>query len=118
MVYELESRLRSAGTDALRFFMRRLSDERRYRACRLLVIRNSVAARVLSPFLIVSYLPPGSKLDAATAQFGLFDAYSPRWNHVHTPAEVTGWFSGAGFEDVVVVDKPGAVRVRGRKRGE
>ena len=78
MVYELESRLRSAGTNGLRFFMRMLSDERRYRACRRLVVRNSLAARALSPFLIISYLPPDSKLDAATAQFGLFDAYSPR----------------------------------------
>jgi len=118
MVYELESRLRSAGTNALRFFMRRLSDERRYRACRLLVVRSSLVAKALSPFLIISYLPPDSTLDAATAQFGLFDAYSPRWNHVHTPDEVTGWFADAGFEDVTVIDKPGAVRVRGRRGGE
>lgn len=117
MVYELESRLRAAGTNGLRFFMRMLSDERRYRACRRLVVRSSLVARALSPFLMISYLPTDSKLDPATAQFGLFDAYSPRWNHVHTPDEVKGWFAVAGFEDVVVVDKPGAVRVRGRKHG-
>ncbi|HST18003.1 MAG TPA: methyltransferase domain-containing protein [Gaiellaceae bacterium] len=115
MVYELESRLRAVGTNVVRRLMRRLSDERRYRACRLFVVRNGLVARALSPFLIISYLPPDSKLDPATAQFGLFDAYSPRWNHLHTHEEVVGWFSASGFEEVVVIDRPGAVRVRGRR---
>jgi 2-polyprenyl-3-methyl-5-hydroxy-6-metoxy-1,4-benzoquinol methylase len=115
MVYEAESRLREHGTRAVRFIMRRLSDEQRYRACRLLVIRNALLARALSPFLMVSYLGGDSPLDTATAQFGLFDAYSPRWNHVHTRQEVAGWFDEAGFEDVTVLPTPGAVRVRGSK---
>jgi SAM-dependent methyltransferase len=114
MVYEAGSRLREVGTNALRAVMRRLSDERRYRACRLLVTRNALVSRALSPFLIVTYLPPDSTLDVSTAQFGLFDAYSPRWNHLHTRAEVAGWFAAAGFEDVVQLSTPGAVRVRGR----
>jgi ubiquinone/menaquinone biosynthesis C-methylase UbiE len=116
MVYELESRLRALGTDALRRLLRRLPDERRYRACRLLLTRSPWVHRALAPFLIVSYLPPDAEIDVRTAQFGLFDAYSPRWNHLHTVPEVEGWFREHGFEDVTAVDAPGAaVRVRGRK---
>lgn len=118
MVYEAGSKLREAGTNALRWLMRRLSDEQRYRACRLLVIRSLLLWRALSPFLIVTYLPSDSKRDMATEQFGLFDAYSPRWNHLHTDDEVVGWFEGAGFEDVTVLSSPGAVRVRGRQPAE
>jgi 2-polyprenyl-3-methyl-5-hydroxy-6-metoxy-1,4-benzoquinol methylase len=116
MVYELTSRLREAGTNLVRHVMRRLSDERRYRACRLLVLRNPWLARLLTPFLIVSHLPPDSPIDTATAQFGLFDAYSPRWNHLHTTEEVVGWFRDAGLEDIVPLTTPGAVRVRATAR--
>jgi SAM-dependent methyltransferase len=112
MVYEQGSRLREAGTDALRFVLRRLSDERRYRACRYLILRPSLAG-LLSPFLIVAYAPE-DPAKVSTIQFGLFDAYSPRWNYLHTTDEVTGWFRDDGFEDVVPLSSPGAVRVRGR----
>lgn len=115
MVYEVGSKLREYGTNALRFLMRRLSDEQRYRACRLLVIRNPYVAQVLSPFFIVTQLGPDSPIDVSTAQFGLFDAYSPRWNHLHSTDEVVGWFEAAGLEDVKPLTSPGAVRVRGRK---
>jgi SAM-dependent methyltransferase len=115
MVYEVGSKLREHGTNALRFLMRRLSDEQRYRACRLLVIRNPYLAQLLSPFFIVTHLGPDSPIDVSTAQFGLFDAYSPRWNHLHSTDEVVGWFEAAGLEDVKALSTPGAVRVRGRK---
>jgi SAM-dependent methyltransferase len=115
MVYEAGSKLREQGTNALRFVLRRLPDEQRYRACRLLVIRNPHLARLLSPFLIVTQLGPDSTIDVSTAQFGLFDAYSPRWNHLHTDGEVAGWFHRAGFQEVAILSSPGAVRVRGRR---
>jgi 2-polyprenyl-3-methyl-5-hydroxy-6-metoxy-1,4-benzoquinol methylase len=115
MVYERGSRLCAAGTDLLRHVLRRLPDEQRYRACRLLVTRNPWVYRLLGPFVIASYLGPDTTIDAQTAQFGLFDAYSPRWNHLHTVDEVAGWFHERGFEDVKPVDLPGAVRVRGRR---
>ncbi len=31
----------------------------------------------------------------------LFDTFSPKYNHTHTPAEVRGWFVECGFEPVV-----------------
>ena len=41
-------------------------------------------------------------LDAETAQFGLYDWYSPRYNHLHSVDEVRGWFRDAGYEDPVL----------------
>lgn len=118
MVYERHSPLMHRGTDAVRAVLRRLPDERRYRVCRLLVLGNRRLYRLASHFLMVSYAGPGSDVDVSTAQFGLFDAYSPRFNHVHTTAEVSGWFEYAGFEQIVPVAAPGrAVRVRGVRSG-
>ena len=51
-----------------------------------------------------------------TLQFGLFDAYSPRYNHLHTSPEVEGWFREAGFEQVTTVGTGGSVRVRGVRK--
>ena len=118
MVYEREGRLMHLGTEVVRRLLRRLPDDRRYRACRLLVLRRRALYRALIPLVMVSYAGPGSDVDVKTAQFGLFDAYSPRYNHLHTHEEVTGWFWEHGFEDVVVVPAAGrAVKVRGIRAG-
>jgi 2-polyprenyl-3-methyl-5-hydroxy-6-metoxy-1,4-benzoquinol methylase len=114
MVYEKQNALRMTLTNALRWFMRRFSDERRYEMCRRLVVRNRYVAFLLGHLLMVGYLDPNNPdLDEKTIQFGLFDAYSPRFNGTHTTEEVTAWFRAEGFTDVVSIDQPGAVRVRG-----
>ena len=118
MVYEQHSRLRQAGTNALRAILRRFSDERRYRLCRHLVIRNRVLARALMPFFMLAHYDPATaEVDQRSMQFGLFDAYSPRYNHLHGRAEVVGWFREHGFVDVGVLDTPPGttVKVRGTK---
>ena len=116
MVYERHSPVMFFFTNIVRAFMRRLPDERRYKACRWLIVHNRLLARILGRFLMISYREPGSPVDEQTLQFGLFDAYSPRYNHLHTRAEVRGWFEEAGFEDVTVIDVPGSVKVRGVRR--
>ena len=114
MIYEHTRPVRLFGTNLLRRLMRRFSDERRYRACRRLVIRNRTLARLLDPFLMIAYADPRTvSEDTETLQFGLFDAYSPRYNHTHSRDEVVGWFEQAGFEDVTVVDAHETVKVRG-----
>jgi 2-polyprenyl-3-methyl-5-hydroxy-6-metoxy-1,4-benzoquinol methylase len=118
MVYERHNPVMFFFTNIVRWFMRRLPDERRYRACRLLIVRNRLLAQLLGRFLMISYYQPGSAVDEQTLQFGLYDAYSPRYNHLHTRAEVTGWFEDAGFEDVTVLDSPGSVKVRGIRSGQ
>jgi 2-polyprenyl-3-methyl-5-hydroxy-6-metoxy-1,4-benzoquinol methylase len=114
MVYERTRPVRLLGTNIVRHALRRLSDERRYQACGHLVIRNRTLARILDPLLMVApYDPKTAAVDPRTLQFGLYDAYSPRYNHVHTRAEVVSWFEQAGFEEVTVIDAHAAVKVRG-----
>jgi SAM-dependent methyltransferase len=117
MVYPPAPYLQGPGTDLLRVFMRRLSDERRYEACKHLVVRHRSVALALAPFLMFKYYDERREtVDASTYQFMLFDAYSPRWNHRHSASEVVGWFRKAGFREVTVVDPgTGNVRVRGTR---
>ena len=105
MVYEKHSPVMFFFTDILRWFMRRLSDERRV-PCDAAPGRATTRASraVLGRFLMISYAAPGSELDEQTLMFGLFDAYSPRYNHLHTSPEVEGWFREAGFEQVTTLD--------------
>jgi 2-polyprenyl-3-methyl-5-hydroxy-6-metoxy-1,4-benzoquinol methylase len=117
MVYERTRRLRLLGTELVRQVLRRLPDEQRYRACGRLVIRNRTLARALDPVVTIApYDPETSPVDAQTLQFGLYDAYSPRYNHVHTREEVVGWFERAGFDDVTVLPAYASVKVRGVRR--
>jgi SAM-dependent methyltransferase len=115
MVYERTAPLQLFLTNCLRSLMRRLPDERRYAACRFLVIENPLLYRAVAPFLMVSRHDPANReLDRKTLQFGLFDAYSPRYNHVHTRDEVRGWFRDSGFDEVIAIETPAAaVKVRG-----
>ena len=118
MVYEAQRASVIRGTEVLRSLMRRLPDDRRYDACRRLVIdtdRHPWLYDLLSRYLMVAAHRTGaSQEEIDTYQFGLFDAYSPRFNHVHTAEEVVGWFRDHGFTDIAVVDgSAGAVRVRG-----
>ena len=116
MIYPPAPYLQGPGTDLLRMFMRRLSDETRYRACRRLVVRNPWLARVLNLFVMNGYVDRAAGEDeVAAVQFGLFDAYSPRYNFRHSAAEVVRWFREEGFREVVVVDGTGNVRVRGTR---
>jgi 2-polyprenyl-3-methyl-5-hydroxy-6-metoxy-1,4-benzoquinol methylase len=116
MVYERIYPVRLFGTNLLRAVLRRVSDEQRYRFCSHLVIRNPWLARLLNPFLMIAHYDPNTAtVDPQTLQFGLFDAYSPRYNHVHTHAEVRTWFEEAGFGDVTSFGTRGSVRARGTR---
>jgi SAM-dependent methyltransferase len=118
MVYERHSPAMFFFTDIVRWFMRRLSDEKRYRACRHLVVKSPRVKGLLGKVLMVSYYDPSSDVDLRTLQFGLYDAYSPRYNHLHSAEEVFAWFEEAGFSDVTVVERgTGAVKIRGRRAG-
>lgn len=100
MVYEWTNRVRQLLTDTLRLALRQFPDEQRYRLCKYLIIKNKWLAVCLHPWLKVYN---GTK---ATEQYDLaamqFDAYSPRWNHVHTWRAVREWFSEAGFVDITL----------------
>jgi 2-polyprenyl-3-methyl-5-hydroxy-6-metoxy-1,4-benzoquinol methylase len=118
MVYERYRGPRRIGTGLLRSVLRRMSDERRYRFCRRLVIENPHVYGLLARLITVGrHDPAAADIDPATIQFGLYDAYSPRYNHLHTRDEVVGWFREAGFDHVSVLDTPPGttVKVQGTK---
>lgn len=133
MVYERRNPLKVVGTELLRFLLRRLSPEARYRFCARLVIHSRLVFHLLRGFIACipsTDLTP--QLDAETAQFGLYDWYSPQFNHLHSVSEVRGWFEDQGFDDVTVTTpikyhRPldvfrfgecgGSISIRGRRRG-
>lgn len=101
MVYETRSPLKVAGTELLRVILRRLSPERRYRFCRHLVIKNRLLFHLLRAFIAcVPVQELTERFDAEAAQFGLYDWYSPQYNHLHRVAEVRRWFQDEGFSDI------------------
>lgn len=103
MVYERRSPLKVMGTELLRMALRRMPAEARYRLCGRLIVRNRLLFQLLRGF--IACIPEehlGSKLDAQTAQFGLYDWYSPRYNHMHSVGEVRNWFRQAGYDDIRV----------------
>lgn len=101
MVYERRNPVKVAGTELLRRVLRKLSPERRYRACGGLVIKNRLLFQLVRG--VIACVPArdlSETLDAQTAQFGLYDWYSPRYNHLHRVEEIRGWFKEAGYEDL------------------
>lgn len=100
MVYERRNPVKVLGTELLRLALRRLAPEARYRFCGRLIIDNRLWFHLLRG--VIACIPASDlspALDRDTAQFGLYDWYSPRYNHLHSVAEVKGWFRQAGFEE-------------------
>lgn len=132
MVYERRNPVKVIGTELLRIAMRRLSPEARYRLCGKLVIHNPLLFYLLRG--LITCVPAqdlSESLDAQTAQFGLYDWYSPRYNHLHTVEEIRRWFLEAGYEAVCLTSpikytRPldvlrfgscgGTIKLRGTKR--
>jgi 2-polyprenyl-3-methyl-5-hydroxy-6-metoxy-1,4-benzoquinol methylase len=101
MVYERRNPMKVAGTGLLRMILRCLSPETRYRLCGRLIIKNRVLFQLLRGWIAcVPQRDLTGQLDARTAQFGLYDWYSPRYNHLHSMQEVRAWFAAAGFGDL------------------
>ncbi len=132
MVYERRNPLKVAGTGLLRMILRRLPADKRYRFCGRLVMRNPVVFLLLRAFIeCIPFHKLSETLDAETAQFGLYDWYSPRYNHLHRVDEVRGWFTQAGYEDLCMTSpvrytRPldvlrfgtcgGSIKMRGRRQ--
>ena len=106
MFYERHNPVKYFFTDLLRWALRRLPEDRRYEACRRLIIRNRPLYRLLAHLIICAPYPPsGDPLEVSTLQLGLYDAYAPVFNHLHTREEVASWFQRCHF-DRVVLTKP------------
>jgi 2-polyprenyl-3-methyl-5-hydroxy-6-metoxy-1,4-benzoquinol methylase len=119
MVYESGQRWNEHTTDAVRWLLQHVSAERRYKLCRYLVFENQRVHRYVSKWLISAwYDPKTTPVSKETIQFGLYDAYSPRYNFLHSRDEVAVWFRDAGFADVTVFGPFGAVEARGVRKPE
>lgn len=132
MVYERRNPVKVLGTEVLRMALRRLSPDRRYRLCGALIIRHRLWFHLLRG--VIACIPASDlspALDRDTAQFGLYDWYSPRYNHLHSVREVEGWFEQGGFDDLCLTTpikhrRPmdvlrfgqcgGSISLRGRRR--
>ncbi len=103
MVYELTNRIMHLLTDSLRLVLRQLPDEQRYHVCKYLIIKHSRLAVYLHRlFKVYDGTKVTDQYDLAAMQFDAYDAYSPRWNHVHTWREVRECFTDAGFVDITL----------------
>jgi 2-polyprenyl-3-methyl-5-hydroxy-6-metoxy-1,4-benzoquinol methylase len=106
MIYEQRNPPKIFCTNVVRWLLRRFPEEQRYRLCRNFIIRNPILYHLLRPFILCIRPPKsGSALDLSTMQFGLFDWYSPKFNHLHTHTEVRSWFQEHQF-DRVTLTKP------------
>lgn len=120
MVYEKHSPWKFAWTNLLRHLLQRIPERRRYELCRYLMIKNQYLHSFLQHHIICAPYPKNSdSLQISTIQYGLYDAYTPKYNHLHTRAEVASWFDEHKFNEVMLT-KP--VWYAGRKnlhlRGE
>ncbi len=129
MVYEKHNPLKFACTNVLRRIVRTLPEESRYRFCRHLIIRNPILHLLMKDVIISdTRYKLTDPLAISTKQLGLYDAYAPLYNHLHTADEVFSWFERAGFKEITLTSparftKPfdvfrwgrcgGAVRMRG-----
>lgn len=106
MVYEWHNPPKIFCTNVVRWALRRFSEEQRYRLCGYFLISNPLLYQVLRPFFLCVRPPKGGNaLDLSTLQFGLYDWYSPKFNHLHTHPEVRGWFQEHRF-DRITLTKP------------
>lgn len=103
MVYEKHNPLKFAFTDIIRWFLRRFPEEQRYRMSRHFIIKNHLLFSLLKHHIICALHPSATDpLELSTLQLGLYDAYSPTYNHLHTRQEVLSWFQEHRFEQLTL----------------
>lgn len=105
MFYEKHNPVKYFFTDLLRKALRTLPEDRRYEACRRLIIKNRLLYRLLAQLIICAPDPPsGDPLEVSTLQLGLYDAYAPAFNHLHTRQEVASWFEHFRFDHLTLTN--------------
>ena len=101
MVYEKHNPVKFFFTNLIRRVLRMFSEERRYRICKWFVINNPILFRLLRDRIICSLNTKGDDpLEISTLQLGLYDAYSPVFNHLHSRQEVERWFREHRFAEI------------------
>ena len=111
-LYSRRLRVTHLGSEVMRPVTSRLPEDRLLGIVRQVVPRVD---RVHERFPVVSkplrvVLPTSAHPDPEWRILDTFDWYSPRYQHKHTDAEVTGWFRRLGFTDVWTGPVPVSVR--------
>ena len=131
MVYEKQNIVKAFCTGLIRLLLQRFPEEQRYRLCRRLIFKNRRLSWVLKHLFICAYYSPGADaLEVSTIQLGLYDAYSPRYNHLHSSQEVFALFGEQRFDQLMLTSPirytdwlkvwlagecGGSIKVRGRR---
>jgi 2-polyprenyl-3-methyl-5-hydroxy-6-metoxy-1,4-benzoquinol methylase len=103
MVYEKHNPWKFVCTDFLRRILQRFPEPRRYDLCRHLIIKNRYLYSFLQRHIICAAYPAsGDPLEVSTIHYGLYDAYTPMYNFLHTRAEVSAWFQEHKFNQITL----------------
>ena len=103
MIYEKHNPWKFVWTDGIRRVLRLFPEAKRYRICRLFIIKNRWLFSFLKHRIICTFYPRNAdSLDISTIQLGLYDAYSPIFNHLHTREEVASWFRDHHFAEMTL----------------
>ena len=113
MVYEKHNPWKFVWTDVIRRILHRFPEPRRYELCRHLIIKNRLLYRLLQRVIICAPYPPsGDPLEFSTYHYGLYDAYTPMYNFLHTRPEVEAWFEEHRYEQITLAN---SVRFKNKK---
>ena len=103
MVYEKHNPWKFVWTDMIRRVLHLFPEHRRYELCRYLLVKNQRLYLFLQRYIICAPYPlSGDPLEVSTLHYGLYDAYTPMYNFLHTRAEVTSWFEEHKFREVTL----------------
>ena len=103
MVYEKHNPVKFACTNILRRILQHFPEGARYRFCRHLIIWNPVVHLLLKHVLLSdTRYKVTDPLEISTKQLGLYDAYAPVFNHLHTREEVISWFAENHFTHITL----------------
>lgn len=103
MVYEKHNPWKFMWTDLIRRLLRLFSEEQRYRLCKLFIIKPPrLHAFLANRIICAGYPVSADPLELSTIQLGLYDAYAPTFNHLHTRQEVLAWFAEHKFTQMTL----------------
>jgi SAM-dependent methyltransferase len=103
MVYEKHNPWKFVWTDLIRRVLRLFPEEQRYRLCKLFIVKQPRLHAWLANWIIcASYPASADPLDLSTLQLGLYDAYAPVFNHLHSRQEVLSWFEEHKFTQLTL----------------
>jgi len=105
MVYEKHNPWKFMWTDLIRRLLRLFPEEQRYHLCKWFIIKPPrLHAFLANRIICAGYPVSADPLELSTIQLGLYDAYAPTFNHLHTRQEVLTWFEEHKFTQMMLTN--------------